>query len=197
MEETEDFTTEVTELTENNFWVFSPLTPLALWWHTLLPLPTPFTLQPRDLDQLGCHSFDVFLHRELREDVFERGGGHELPQPGRRVVGHDAAGTQDDDSRAELFDRLELVRTVEDDSPVSRERPHDRPQHQRRADVETRHRLVQDDQPRVVDASRREQDLLPHALREGGQRGVIVDVQSEQMQEAIDFLLQGARGHAP
>jgi len=116
MEETEDFTTEVTELTENNFLVFSPLTPLALWWHTLLPLPTPFTLQPRDLDQLGCHSFDVFLHRELREDVFERGGGHELPQPGRRVVGHDAAGAQDDDARAELFDRLELVRTVEDDA---------------------------------------------------------------------------------
>ena len=87
----------------------------------------------------------VVLDRELREDVFERRQVHQLAQPGRGVVGDDAAGAQDHHARADLLDRLELVGAVEDDPLFSRQRLDDGAEYQRGRDVEAGHRLVEDD----------------------------------------------------
>ena len=114
----------------------------------------------------------------------------------RRIVGDDPPGAEDDDARAELLDGLELVRAVKDDPAIGGERPDDGAQDERRADVEAGHRLVENDQLRVVQESRREQHLLPHALRERRQRRVVVDVEAEEMQEAVDLLLQRGRRDA-
>ena len=78
----------------------------------------------------------------------------QVAQPRRRVVGDDAAFTQDDHPRADLLDRVHLVRAVEDDAAVARQAVDQRAQGQHRADVESRGRFVEDDDRRIMQQRR-------------------------------------------
>ena len=60
----------------------------------------------------------------------------QLAQPRGRVVGDDVAGAQNDDARADLLDRVDFVRAVEDEPACRRERAHERPRSIAPRDVE-------------------------------------------------------------
>jgi hypothetical protein len=80
---------------------------------------------------------------------------------------------------------------AEDNHPAFlHQRPHETLQHARRADVEPRERLVQDYQARVVENRRDDENLLPRPLRIRRQRLVAVVVDAEQLQEAVDLVVE-------
>jgi hypothetical protein len=63
-------------------------------------------------------------------------------------------------------------------------------QHHRRIHIEARKGFVQDEQFGIVDQSRHEQDLLPHALGVGGYGGIAVLPKADQAQQFIHSWLE-------
>src|SRR5687767_15346800 len=91
---------------------------------------------------------------------------------------------ENDDARAHLLDYLKDVRAEDHHLPFGGERSHERFQHPRGADVETREWLVEDDDARVVQDSGGDENFLPHAFRIRRQRLVAVVVDSKQLEES-------------
>ena len=104
------------------------------------------------------------LDHQLPEDMLERRQLEQLAQPQDRIVSHDLAVVEDDDVGRDPFDALEHVRAVDHHPALGGERLDQAAQHQRRRDVEAGVRLVEDDDLRIVQQRRRDQDLLPHPL---------------------------------
>ena len=65
-----------------------------------------------------------------------------------------------------------------------------RAQHQAGRHVETRERFVEHDQLGIVQQRRRQLHLLPHALREGGERRILIVLEAEQLHEALDLRVE-------
>jgi len=153
-------------------------------------------LERHRFDHRFRHSAQILLHGQLREDAFERRRIHQLAELRGRIVGDDAALAEDDDARADALDRVELVRTVENDAAILGERFDDGAEHERGGDVEARDRFVEDNDARVVQQRRRQQDLLAHAFGEGCQRRVIVGVEAEDLQKFRNLTLEPVLGNA-
>jgi hypothetical protein len=122
----------------------------------------------------------------VREDVFERRQGHQRPQAFHRIIGDHLAAVENDDARGDALDGLQIVRAEEHDLAARGELLNQAAEHQRRADVETGERFVEQQHLGIVKKRGREQHFLAHALRVGGHRRVTVVVESEQTEEAID-----------
>ena len=88
----------------------------------------------------------------------------------------DAAVLENDDARADLLDDFEHVRAEDHHLAFVGKRADEGLQHARGADVESGERLVQNDDARIVEDGRGNQDFLPHALRIGRQRLVAIVV---------------------
>ncbi len=98
---------------------------------------------------------------------------------------------------ADALDHVEQVRAVDDDLAALSQRVDERAKDQRRADVQPRVRLIEDDDRRVVEQRGGDEHFLPHAFRERGQRRVPVGVEAEQLEVAIRAADQrGARDSA-
>ena len=71
--------------------------------------------------------------------------------------------------------------------PAVGQRANERLQHARGGDVESRERLVEDDDARIVEHRGGDQDLLAHALRALRERLVAVVPEAEPLEEPIDL----------
>jgi hypothetical protein len=76
------------------------------------------------------------------------------------------------------------------------ERAHERFQQPRRAHVEPGERLVEDDDLRIVEDRRGNQDLLPPPFRVRRHRRVAIAVDAEAVQKRVDLLVEQTVGQA-
>jgi hypothetical protein len=141
------------------------------------------------LDERARRRLDVLPHGELDEHVLERGVVLQLAEVVDAVVSHDAGLREDDDFGAELLHDFDYVGAEEDRPSGVRETADDCTQHQRRADIETGERLVEDDGG-IVQQGGRNQHLLAPAFGERGERGVAVVGEPQQLQQPIDRRLE-------
>ena len=99
--------------------------------------------------------------------------------------------------RRHAFHCFEFMRTEEDRLAARRQFLNQTPQDQARPHIEARERLVEQDQFGIVQESRRQQHLLPHALRIRRNWCVPVAMQGEQAQEPVDLILGRFGGQSP
>ena len=134
----------------------------------------------------------ILVHDQLAEDLGQRGKVHEAPQVGHGIVGHDVPLMKDDDPRADLLRHFEDVGGIDDDLVLGREPADEVPHDECSRDVESREGFVEEHHLGIVGQGGGDQDLLAHALREGGEGPVEVVIEAEEAKERFDLALRGA-----
>src|ERR1035438_1299710 len=95
------------------------------------------------------------------------------------VVGNEFAAMENNNARADAFDGVEFVRAKEHHLAAHSEFLDEAAQNQCGGYVESRERLVEENQVGIVQEGGNEQDFLAHALRVAGYGGVTVVVERE------------------
>src|SRR5262245_3352716 len=103
---------------------------------------------------------------------------------------------EDDDAGAHFFRDVEPMRAEKNHPPLAREKAQQGPEKQSGADIQSRKRLVEDQQIGIVEQSGGEQDALTHAFRVRRQRAVAALEQGEQVQQPRDSGVEPRPGEA-
>ena len=101
---------------------------------------------------------------ELGKNALEVGQAHEPRQFGGRRVGKHSAFGDDNDASANLLDDFEHMRDVEDGFSLGGEHLKKIFEEARGDDIEAGERLIEDEQPGIVQERRGNQHALAHAL---------------------------------
>ena len=114
----------------------------------------------------------------------------------RRGIGDDLAAGEDDDAVADALDGFEHVRDVEDGFAFAREQDEEVFEEACGDCVQARERLVEDDQPGVMQQGSGDEDALLHALRVVGERGVLGGFEGQELQQGAGFALDELLRHS-
>src|SRR5690349_22870830 len=90
------------------------------------------------------------LGGERRKRLFKGSGRRDGTNGVDVAIDDDPTGAENDHARAQAFDVLDDVRAVKDRATSLREDPNEMAEYQNRSDVETRFRLVEDEQLGIV-----------------------------------------------
>src|SRR5438874_9815915 len=141
-----------------------------------MPPPDGFSNILRD----GLH---VFVLHELSEDFFEGWQMHQIAKAPDAVFRFDLALINNDDFLADPLDHLENMRDIQDDFSARREFRNQMLEQQRRRYVETRQRLIENQDLRIVQQCRRNEHALLHAFGIRSERSMPVQVKRKQLQK--------------
>src|SRR5262245_48764516 len=133
--------------------------------------------QADGVNDIFRNCFHVFVLDELRENFLERGQMHQLAKPADAVLGFDLALVNDDHLLANPFDHFEHMRDVKDDLSTRREFGDEPSEQQRRRNVETRQRLIENQNLGIMQERRGDENPLLHSLRIRSQRRMPVRMQ--------------------
>ena len=108
------------------------------------------TLGKNQVYDLARNFGRILLNSQLRKNVFQRGQRHQRPQTLDGIVGDNLAAMQNDNARADAFNRLEFVGAQQHHLAASGHFLQQISEDERGAHVETGKRLVQKDEVGVV-----------------------------------------------